>query len=91
MITLKKAIKPLKTIEEDRKGKNLKSINTKTKRITKNPILIEETKKWIHPWYEVIMPKRKKEFIRSKRDGKKTNNLDPKIKVLPKKKIDKSK
>ena len=45
MITLKKAIKPLKTIEEDRKGKNLKSINTKTKRITKNPILIEETKK----------------------------------------------
>jgi len=34
--------KPLKTIEENSKGKNIKTINTKTKKIIKNTDLIKK-------------------------------------------------
>ncbi len=87
----KRVSKPLRTIKEDSKWKNLESINTKTKKITKNPILIEETKKWKLPLYEVVEPKKRDKFLRSKKDEKKGNNLDPKIKIVPSKKVDKKK
>lgn len=85
MPTPKKVAKPLKTIEEDSKWKNLKSINTKTKKITINKVLVEETKKWKNPWYEVVEPKKKAKFIRSIKDETKINNLDPKLKWIPRK------
>ena len=85
MPTIKKVTKPLKTIKEDSKWKNIESINTKTKKITKNKVLIEEIKKWINPWYEIVEPKKKTKYIRSTKDGTKTNNLDPKLKWIPRK------
>ncbi len=85
MPTLKKVTKPLKTIKEDSTWKNIESINTKTKKITKNKVLIEETKKWKNPWYEVVETKKKTKFIRSIKDETKTNNLDPKLKWIPRK------
>lgn len=79
-------MKTLKTIKEDPKKKNLESIDTKTGKKTKNPILIEKVKKWKLDGYEVVKEKKKKEFLKSKPDKKKANNLDPKIKIPTKKK-----
>lgn len=79
-------MKTLKTIKETSKGKNLKSIDIKTLKITKNKELIKKVKEWKLPDYQVVKPKKKEEFLKSNPDKKKTNNLDPKIKVLPKKK-----
>ena len=85
MSITKKIRKPLKTVKEDSKWKNIKSIDIKTQKVTKNTILIEETKKWKHPWYEVVDPKKKEKFIRSIKDETKINNLDPKLKWIPRK------
>jgi hypothetical protein len=83
-------IKPLKTIKENSKWKNIKTINTKTKNKTKNKDLEKLVNKWKLPWYEVVNPKEDKEkFLRSKKDKFKKNNLDPKIKITKPKKISK--
>lgn len=79
-------MKTLKTIKEDPKGKNLKSIDIKTLKVTKNKELIKKVKVWKLSDYTVVNPKKKKEFLKSKPDTKKSNNLDPKIKTVPKKK-----
>lgn len=77
--------KPLKTIEEDKKGKNLISINITTGKKTKNPVLIEKVKKSKLPGYEVVKPKKKDDYLRSLKNNKKIDNLDPKVKILKKK------
>lgn len=83
--------KPLKTIKEDEKKRNLESINTEILKVSKNKDLIKKVKAWKLPGYTVIKPQKKDEFIKSKPDKKKSNNLDPIIKVPPKKKLDKKK
>ena len=76
--------KPLKTIKETPTGRNLVSVNTKTGKKPKNPLLIEKVKQSKLPGYEVVKPKKKAEYLRSKSDKEKRNNLDPKIKVIKK-------
>ncbi len=87
-----KTKKTLKTIKENSKWKNLKTIDTKTKKISKNPDLEKIAEKWKLPWYEVVKPKKIEKYLRSEKDDNKKNNLDPKIKVekiIKPKKIDK--
>lgn len=80
--------KPLKTIEENSKWKNIKTIDIKTKKVIKNPDLESLAEKWKLPWYEKVKPKIIKPYLRSKKDEIKKNNLDPKIAVIkPRKKI----
>lgn len=83
MLVNKKPVikKPLKTKEEDVNWKNLKTINTKTKKISKNEDLEKLAEKWKLPWYEVVNPKDKEKYLRSKKDKTKINNLDPKIDI----------
>lgn len=63
--------------------KKYKIDNIKTGKISKNKDLIIKVKEEKLPGYQVVKSKKKEEFLRSKRDNKKINNLDPKIKVLP--------
>ena len=84
---MQKIKKSLKTIKEDSKWKNIKTINTKTKKITKNKVLEKLAGKWKLPWYEVVKSKDKEDYLRSKKDKIKKNNLDPKIKITKSKKI----
>lgn len=85
MSKLKRTVKSLKTIEEDNRWRNLTSIDTKTGKKTKNPVLIQKVKQSNLPDYEVVKSKAKPEYLRSLKNKKKTDNLDPKIKI-PKKK-----
>ena len=55
--------KSLKTIKEDSKWKNIKTINTKTKKITKNKVLEKLAGKWKLPWYEVVKSKDKEDYL----------------------------
>lgn len=73
--------KPLKTIKEDPKWKNLKTIDARTKKISKNPDLEKLAEKWKLPWYELVKPKKIENYLRSEKDKIKKNNLDPKIKI----------
>ena len=78
--------KLLKTTEENSKWKNTKTIDTKTKKVSKNTDLEKLAKKWKLPWYEVVKPEKKEDFLRSKKDKIKKNNLDPKVKITKPKK-----
>ena len=71
--------KVYKTIEENAKGKNLKSINLKTLSETENKKLIQKAKKGELPGYHVVNSGKSSEFLRSNPDQKKKNNLDPKL------------
>lgn len=73
--------KPLKTIKENSKWKNLKTIDTKTKKVSKNKDLEKLAEKKKLAWYEVVKSSNKEDYLRSKKDNSKKNNLDPKIKV----------
>lgn len=73
--------KPLKTIKENSSWKNVKTINTKTRKVSKNTDLEKLAEKWKVPWYEVVKPKKIENYLRSKKDKSEANNLDPKIKV----------
>lgn len=79
--------KPLKTIEENFKWKNLKTIDTKTKKVSKNIDLEKLAEKWKLPWYEVVKPRKIEKYLRAKKDEIKMNNLDPKIKIVKPRKI----
>lgn len=80
------ANKSLKTLKEDNKGKNIKSIDLKNLKPKDNKELIKKAKKWDLPGYHVVKPKDKAEFLRSNPNNKKKDNLDPKIKIPKKKK-----
>lgn len=71
--------KPLKTIKETPKGRNVKSVNKKTQAIERNKELIKKVEAKKLPNYHVVKPVAKKKFLRSNPDRKKKNNLDPKI------------
>ena len=73
-------VKTLKTSEEDKKKKNIKSVDIKNNTEKKNKELIKKAKKWKLPWYHVVKEWTKDEYLRSNPDKKKKNNLDPKIK-----------
>ena len=79
--------KPLKTIKENSKWKNIETINIKTRKIAKNKDLEKLTENWKLVWYEVVNPKDKEKYLRSKKDKTKKNNLDPKIAINKPKKI----
>jgi len=89
MSKLKKPVikKPLKTIEENSKWKNLKTIDTKTKKIIKNTDLIKKVEAWKLPTHEVIETKGKEKYVRAKKNNTKKDNLDPKIAITKPKKI----
>lgn len=78
--------KPLKTTEENSKWKNIKTIDTKTKKVSKNIDLEKLAEKRKIPWYEVVKPKKIDKYLRSEKDKIKKNNLDPKIKIVKPKK-----
>lgn len=84
MIKIKK---PLKTIEENLKWKNIKTINTKTKKIFLNTNLEKLAEKRKLTWYEVVNPKDKEKFLRSIKNKTIKDNLDPKIAIIKPKKI----
>lgn len=73
--------KPYKTIKETPKGRNVKSINTKTGKTSSNKSLIKKQEKGELSDYSTVKPKNIKKFLRSKPDNKKKNNLDPKIRI----------
>ncbi len=73
--------KPLKTIIEDSKWKNLVTINKITKKVSKNKDLEKLAYKWNLPWYELVKPNDKENFLRSEKDKIKKNNLDTKIQI----------
>lgn len=84
---MSKIKKPLKTIEENSKWKNIKTIDTKTKKISKNIVLEKLAEKWKLVWYVVVKPKKIKPYLKSKKDESKINNLDPKLKIIKPRKI----
>ena len=86
---LKKTIvkKPLKTIEENSKWKNLKTIDTKIKKVIKNIDLIKLVESWKLSTHEVIKPNGKEKYVRAIKNNTKKDNLDPKIVINKPKKI----
>lgn len=84
---MSKIKKPLKTIKEGFKWKNIKTINIKTNKVSKNKELEQIAEKWKLHWYELVKPNDKENFLRSKKDKTKKNNLDPKIKITKPTKI----
>ena len=79
--------KPLKTIKENSKWKNIKTINLKTKIVSKNTDLEKLAEKWKLAWYEVVKPNIIKPYLRSEKDKSKKNNLDPKIASIKTRKV----
>ncbi len=75
-----KVTKSLKTLYEGSKWKNLRTIDTRTKKVSKNTDLEKLAEKNKLPWYEVVKVKKIEKYVRSKKDQNKENNLDPKIK-----------
>ena len=73
--------KTLVTRKETPKGKNLKSIDKVTKKVTPNKVLIKKVVDKKLPGYIVVKAKEKAPFLKSKPDKTKKNNLDPKRKV----------
>lgn len=84
---MKKIKKPLKTIEENSTWKNIKTINTITKKVSKNSVLEKLAEKWKLPWYETVKPKIIKPYLRSIKNKVKIDNLDPKIENIKSRKI----
>jgi len=68
------------TSKENKKGKNIKSVNRLTDKERYNKNLIKKCKNNNLPWYHVVNSWKKNEYLRSNPDNKKKNNLDPKRK-----------
>lgn len=68
--------KKYRTIKENKKGKNLKSIDITNLTPSKNRKLIQRAKKGNLPGYHVVNPGKKNEYLRSNPDRSKRNNLD---------------
>ena len=71
--------KTLKTTEETKTGRNIKTIDLKNLTERQNKELIKKQKAGNLPGYKVVKRKGQKEFLQSIPDRKKKNNLDPKI------------
>lgn len=71
--------KTLKTIEENKNKRNIKSIDLKNLTKKENKELIKKAEQNKLPGYHVVKPKNKPKYLRSNPDRKKKNNLDPKI------------
>ncbi len=71
--------KTLKTTKETRTGRNVKTIDLKNLTEKQNKVLIKKAKAGNLPGYHVTKRKGQKPFLQSNPDGKKKNNLDPKI------------
>lgn len=81
-MTTTKIIKgrPLKNIEENNTGKNLKFLNIKTKKVIDNKDLEKLAKKKKLLKYILVKPKKIGQYVKSKPNNKKWDNLDPIIK-----------
>lgn len=73
--------KKLVTHTENSKGKNIKTIDRKTKKVTLNKELVKKAENKKLPGYTPVKSKNKEKYLRSKPDKIKKNNLDPKRKV----------
>ena len=71
MIKNSNKVKTLKTIKEDSKKKNLKSVDITNNSKQDNKELIKKAKKWKLPGYHVVNEWTKKEYLRSNPDKKK--------------------
>lgn len=69
--------KTLKTTEETKTGRNIKTIDLKNLTEKQNKELIKKQKAGNLPGYKVVKRKSQKEFLQSIPDNKKKNNLDP--------------
>lgn len=70
------------THTENSKGKNIKSIDRKTKKVIPNKELVKKAEDKKLPGYIPVKPKNKEKYLRSKPDKTKKNNLDPKRKII---------
>ena len=69
--------KPFRTSKENKKGRNLKSINKLSDKERYNKVLIQQQKKGNLPGYCVVNKGTSNEYLRSNPDRTKKNNLDP--------------
>jgi len=69
--------KTLRTIKEQPKGRNIKSIDIKTLTKKQNVALIKKADKGNLPGYHTVKPKGKPKFLRSNPNRKSKDNLDP--------------
>ncbi|MCF7820287.1 MAG: DUF3892 domain-containing protein [Candidatus Pacebacteria bacterium] len=69
--------KPLRTIKENTKGRNLKSIDKEKLTKKQNAELIKKADAGNLPGYHTVKQKGKKKFLRSNPNPKKKDNLDP--------------
>ncbi len=69
--------KNLRTIKENKKGRNLKSIDKSKLTEKQNKELIKKADQDKLPGYHTVKRKDQKKFLRSNPDRKKKDNLDP--------------
>jgi hypothetical protein len=69
--------KTLRTTKENKKGRNLKSIDKKDLTSKQNAELIKKADKGNLPGYHTVKRKGQKKFLRSNSNRKKKDNLDP--------------
>jgi len=69
--------KTLRTIKENRKRRNLKSIDKKNSTTKQNEELVKKADKGELSGYHTVKRKGQKKFLRSNSNRKKKDNLDP--------------
>jgi len=69
--------KNLRTIKENQKGRNLKSIDREKLTKKQNSELIKKADSGNLPGYHTVKRKNQKKFLRSNPNPKKKDNLDP--------------